>query len=141
MIVADSWNAGRSEILRGAIVLGRIEERKIRLLEQEITELEGDLKQRMKETNMDKTMQALDTIEKAVAASGGNFRKLREQAEGLYDDVVKDIMKRDGCNASTAHARASADPIGQEAYAKVVEMQEAERCARDGAGRIAAYVD
>lgn len=93
-----------------------------------------------KETKMDKAMQALETIEKAVASAGDDFRNLRERAEDLYDDVVAGIMERDGCDARTAHARAAGDPIGKRAYATVVDMQEAERTARDGAHRLGAYL-
>ena len=91
--------------------------------------------------NKDKSMQALDTIEKAVASSGQDFRKLRERAEDLYDDVVAGIMERDGCDARTAHYRAANDPIGKRAYATVVNMQERERTAQEGAHRLGAYLD
>ncbi len=75
-----------------------------------------------------------------MGASGEEFAKVRRNAEELYDAVVTRIQKREGCDASRAHYLAGQDEVGKRAYATVVEMQDRERTARDGANRMAAYL-
>ncbi|MEM7120552.1 MAG: hypothetical protein AAF563_04695 [Pseudomonadota bacterium] len=89
---------------------------------------------------MEKDKAALRTVEKAIASSGDDFRKLRESAEQLYDGAVRVIAEREGCDMRRAHYLASKDPVAKQAYAKVVELQEREQTARAGASRLAAYI-
>jgi hypothetical protein len=134
----DRKDALGSEI--GAFIAAADAEEEIAECEAEVAELEILLEQSRKEADMEKTMQNLDTINKAVDASGADFQKVRQQAEDLYDQAVATIMKRDRCDASTAHARAATDPVAKAAYDTALELEERERSARDGAGRIAAYL-
>lgn len=124
----------------GAFYAAEEDREKIQELEAEIAELESLLEQSRREAGMTDNMEKLETVEKAVASAGADFRKAREEAERIYGAAVAAIMKRDGCSESVAHGRAAADPVASRAYAAVVEMQERERTARDGAGRIGAYL-
>ena len=82
----------------------------------------------------------LEIIEKAVGNATAHPAQLRKSAEAIYDDVAARIQKSEQCDARRAHYLASQDPIGRRAYANVVELQERERTARDGANRIGAYL-
>ena len=110
-------------------------------LEDEVDRLEVEVDRRRKDGSDMDDMQKLETVEKVAATVGADYRELRKTAEDVYDGVVERIMKRDGCDAYTAHVRAAADPLGQKAYATVVEMQEREVQVRSRAGAIAAYIE
>ena len=125
------------EALRGAMILARIDQRKIELLEREIAELGGGTDERSKVMD---AIKQLETVEKAVANAAADPARMRKAAEDIYDDVVKRIAASEGCDMRRAHYLAAKDPIGKRAYAQVVELQALERQHRTGAGRIAAYL-
>lgn len=117
-------------------------------LEREVAELEvaveAERRQRDaatdKRSNVMDSIKQLETIEKAVANATAEPARLRKAAEDLYDEVVKRIAETEGCDMRRAHYLAGKDPIGKRAYAQVVELQERARTARDGAGRIGAFL-
>ena len=110
-------------------------------LRREVRELEIMLEQRRKEADMQKNRDALDTIEKAAGAAGADVRDRRRSAEDAYEDAVREIAKREGCDMRKAHYLASKDPVMKRAYADIVELQERERAAERGARRLGAYVE
>ncbi len=82
----------------------------------------------------------LEIIEKSITHVTSDFDSLRKAAEGIYDDAVARIAKCEGCDMAQAHYLATQDPIAKRAYAHVVDLQEKEKTARDGASRLAAYL-
>lgn len=86
-------------------------------------------------------MQALETIEHAVAKSTEHFSALRKRADDLYEDRVQQIAKEKGCDVLKAHALAAEDEIASRAYSLSSELAEREANAITAAHRIAAYVE
>ena len=118
-------------------------------LEREVAELEANVEaerarsdakaEKKRSSDMDPIKQ-LETIEKAAANATAGPAEVRKAAEGVYDDVVRRIAEREGCDMRRAHYLAAKDRVGKRAYAAVIEMQNRERAARDGALRLGAYL-
>lgn len=127
----------------GALHRRAVELDEIELFQREVAELEAELKAMQdieKRSSAMDPIRQLETIEKAVANATAEPARLRKAAEDVYDDVVERITRTEGCDARRAHYLASKDPIGKRAYAQVVELQDRARAARDGAGRIGAFL-
>lgn len=136
------------EALRGQVILSHMNELRVLELENSIAELLADpeVASALETTDTEKRSEGMDPIkqleiiEKAVGNATVEPARLRKSAEAIYDDVVARIQKSEQCDARRAHYLASQDPIGKRAYTQVVELQDRERTARDGAGRIGAFL-
>lgn len=79
-----------------------------------------------------RTLEILDELANSATAE---TRKLRAEADGIYDRVVERIQKSEGCSASVAHAKAAEDPLARRAYELGLELEQREVQIRSVVGR------
>ena len=86
-------------------------------------------------------IEALETIENAVAKSTSHFHDLRKRCDDIFEQRVQHFAGENGVNLQRAHALAASDDIAKRAYALSVELADKHSNAIKAAGGIAAYVE
>lgn len=82
----------------------------------------------------------LKMLEDAVGANAERFSDLRERADQLYADRVRELMAAHRCDLVKAQYLAGKDSVASKAYEMGLEFAERERRAIASGLRAAAYL-